>query len=143
MPQGPWGKDKEVYFPRALQTTPAIIRNSEFMWYYYRTFKPSMWVLFEVAVYIFTCEREHPDSEDAKKLTDHVQEMYQIGVRPTLSKHGYRCRFDRDDDFFTAWLEILVPLRKLFIDVDDMRWILDRLTLISGPGQMFMNTSTV
>ena len=57
------------------------------MWYY-PVFKPSMWVLFEVAVNSLTCVRERPYPDDVKKLTDHIEEMLQIGVRPTLSKHG-------------------------------------------------------
>lgn len=48
--------------------------------------------------------------------------------RHLINKYGYRCTYDRDMKFLTSWLEILVLLRNLDIDILSVRRLLDSLT---------------
>lgn len=114
---------------------PCIIRNSAFIWFY-PPFEPRLWILYEVAEYALTCDP--PDGvsatafiknfEDMSGFSAHIDEMLRDGVRPTLSRHGYRCTYDRDKEFLTSWIEVLVLLRKLGVDVAIVRRLLDSLT---------------
>ncbi|KAH7020360.1 hypothetical protein EDB80DRAFT_221322 [Ilyonectria destructans] len=129
MPQHPRNQKEEAYFLRSLKTMPGIIRNCGFMWYY-PPFEPRLWILYEIAEYTLTClgGLQGLTTPDIKEFADHINEMLQVGVRSTLNKHGYRCTYDRDKEFLTSWLEVLVLLRKLFIDIDDVGRLLDHLT---------------
>lgn len=139
IPQCPRSDSEEDYFLRALQTMPAIIRNCGFMWYY-PPWEPRMWILYEVAENTLTCVGHPGGTEDIKEFVDHVKEMCEIGVRATLSKHGYRCTFDRDKEFLTAWLELLVLLKRLLVEVSDIRTILDHLTWYRTLQELLINT---
>lgn len=118
---------------------PAIIRNCGFMWNY-PPFEPKLWILYEVAEYSLTCEGGIEVTEDNKQFVDHVNEMREVGVRATLNKHGYKCKEERDKKFLPAWLELLVLLKRLLIDLGDIRGILDNLTWFPVTGTMLINT---
>lgn len=141
LPQKPRSDHEEVYFLRALRTMPAIVRNCGFMWYY-PGFEPRLWILYEVAEYVLTCENahEHLATEDIKEFMHHVTEMREIGVRATLDKYGYKCTFDRDKECITPWLELIVLLNRLCIDVDDIRRIQDNITWFRTCENMIINT---
>lgn len=139
LPQDPRSDTEATYFRRALETMPAIIRNCGFMWNY-PPFEPKLWILYEVAEYSLTCEGGIEVTEDNKKFVDHVKEMREVGVRATLSKHGYKCKEERDKKFLPAWLELLVLLKRLFIDLGNIRHILDNLTWFPVTGNMYINT---
>lgn len=126
-PQHPRSQIEEAYFRRTLQTMSGIIRNSGFMWFY-PPFEPRLWILYEVAEYTLTCSREVEVTEDIREFAEHVKEMLRVGVRSTLAKYGYRCTYDRDMEFLTSWLEVLVLLRTLDLDIDLVRRLLDNLT---------------
>ncbi|KAK7989909.1 hypothetical protein PG989_010224 [Apiospora arundinis] len=127
LPQHPRSPEEEAYFTRALQTMSAIIRNSGFS-YFYPPFEPRLWILYEVAEYTLTAVDRLPETPDLKTFAEHVREMVRVGVRPTLERHGYRCTYDSDRDFLISWLELLVLLSKLLIDVSDIRRLLDLQT---------------
>ncbi|KAH7121988.1 hypothetical protein B0J13DRAFT_155132 [Dactylonectria estremocensis] len=129
MPQHPRKRNEEFYFLQSLQLMPGIIRNCAFMWYY-PPFEPRLWILYEIAEYTLTCDDglQGIITPDMKEFASHIDEMLQVGVRSTLSRHGYGCTFDRDKEFLTSWLEVLVLLRKLAIDTDDVRVLMDHLT---------------
>jgi hypothetical protein len=129
VPQHPRRQNEEAYFLRTLQTMSGIIRNSGFVWYY-PPFEARLWILYEVAEYTLTCDEgfQTTETEDIRGFTDHVKEMLQVGVRPTLDKYGYRCTYDRDMKFLTSWLEILVLLRNFDVDILSVRRLLDSLT---------------
>ncbi|KAK8875015.1 hypothetical protein PGQ11_005529 [Apiospora arundinis] len=127
LPQHPRSPEEEAYFTRALQTMSAIIRNSGFS-YFYPPFEPRLWILYEVAEYTLTAVDRLPETPDLKTFAEHVREMVWVGVRPTLERHGYRCTYDSDRDFLISWLELLVLLSKLLIDVSDIRRLLDLQT---------------
>jgi len=127
VPQDPRSENESVYFMRSLQTMPAIIRNSGFIWFY-PPFEPRLWILFEVAEYLLTAEGPWPVTDDNRQFVEHIKEMLQDGVRPVLKKHGYRCSYDRDKEFLTSWLEALVLARQLGIDIDSIRSLMDTLT---------------
>ncbi|KAK2053225.1 hypothetical protein LY76DRAFT_650007 [Colletotrichum caudatum] len=131
IPQHPRSEREEAYFLRSLQTMPSIIRNSGFMWRY-PLFEARLWILYEIAEYTLTAEGDFLITPDNKEFMDHIKEMLQFGVRPTLEKHGYRRSYERDEEFLTAWLEVLVLLRQLRIDIDSVRRLMDDLTWFSG-----------
>lgn len=139
LPQDPWTDNEETYFLRALETMPAIIRNCGFMWHY-PPFQPKLWILYEWAEYTLTSTGDHQVTEDNKEFLEHVQEMLEIGVRATLSKYGYRCSFERDKELLTAWLELLVLLKRLLVDVTNIRHLLDNLTWFPVTGNMYLAT---
>lgn len=139
LPQHPRCDTEENYFLRALETMPAIIRNCGFAWHY-PPFEPRLWILYEVAEYTLTCTDHSQAFDDNKQFLDHIKEMREVGVRATLSKHGYRCTIERDKEFIIAWLELLVLLRRLLVDIGDVRDILDKLTWMPITGNMWLNT---
>ena len=138
-PQEARSRSEEIYFLRTLQTMSGIIRNSGFIWFY-PPFEPRLWILYEVAEYTLTAENEWKPTEDVREFKEHVKEMLRVGVRSTLDRHGYRCTNPRDKEFITSWLEVLVLLRTLRLDVDDIRRLLDHLTWKRGLEIIIMNT---
>ncbi|KAK8095692.1 hypothetical protein PG999_013714 [Apiospora kogelbergensis] len=127
LPQHPRSPEEEAYFTRALQTMSAIIREAGFS-YFYPTFEPRLWILYEIAEYTLTATNRLAVTPDIKGFAEHVREMLHVGVRPTLERHGYRCTYDGDRDFLISWLELLVLLRKHVMDISDVRRILDLQT---------------
>lgn len=140
IPQHPRSPTEEAFFVRTLQTVSGIIRNCGFMWYY-PPFEPRMWILYEVAENLLTSEGPFFGTEDIRAFIEHIQEMLEAGVRPTLEKYGYNCSYDRDKDFLTSWLEVLVLLKKLRFDVDVKRRLLDALTWGHGIHYMYLGTT--
>lgn len=66
-------------------------------------------------------------TSDIEPFLQHIAEMLETGVQATLVKHGYRCSFDRDRQYLTSWLELLVLLRRLHFSIDTIRNIMDDL----------------
>lgn len=54
--------------------------------------------------------------------------MLKTGVQATLEKHGYRCSYNRDRQYLTSWLELLVLLRRLHFSIGTTRNIMDHIT---------------
>lgn len=54
--------------------------------------------------------------------------MLQVGVVPTLDKYGYKCTYDRDKEFVISYLEVLILLRRLKLDLLNVRRLMDALT---------------
>ncbi|KAK4108418.1 hypothetical protein N656DRAFT_428057 [Canariomyces notabilis] len=119
MPQEPRTKSEEAYFERALQRMPFIIQNCGFAWFY-PPFEPRLWILYEIAQFILTCSGELPPVEDIKEFRDHVNEMVQTGVRSTL--------------------QLLVLLKRLPVDIIQLRRIVDSLTWFSPTASLFTPT---
>ncbi|KAI1124867.1 hypothetical protein F5Y10DRAFT_248445 [Nemania abortiva] len=119
IPQTPRNQHEEHYFTRSLQTMSGIIRNSGFMWYY-PPFQPRLWILYEMAEYYLTHDGGISVTEDSRQFGEHIVEMLEVGVRPTLEKHGYRCSYDRDQEFLTVWLEYLILFKTLGFSTDDI-----------------------
>ncbi|TGJ85694.1 hypothetical protein E0Z10_g3042 [Xylaria hypoxylon] len=138
-PQAPRNEKEEYYFTRTLQTISGIIRNCGFAWFY-PPFEPRMWILYEIAEYSLTCDGGIEIFEDNREFSEHINEMLQVGVRPTLEKHGYRCTHDRDQEFLTAWLEALVLFKTLHFSVDDIRRFQDQITWHPSVQVLYMNT---
>jgi hypothetical protein len=67
-------------------------------------------------------------TSDIEPFLQHIDEMLETGVQATLAKHGYRCSFDRDRQYLTSWLELLVLLKRLHFSVDEIRTIMDHVT---------------
>ena len=140
IPQNPRSESEKIFFLQSLQSMSGIIRNCGFIWFY-PPFEPRLWILYEIAEFSLTCDGDLPPMEDIRIFADHVKEMLQVGVRSTLDKHGYRCTYDRDREFLTSWLEVLVLLRKLHIDTDDIRRFADMLTW--APSARVMKMATI
>ena len=117
----------ERYFLRSLETMSGIIRNCGVTWFY-PPFEARMWILYEVAEYTLTCSQSFEATPDMNKFKNHVQEMLQTGVLSVLDRYGYTCSYERDRAFLTSWLEILVLLTRLRIDIDDIRRVMDNMT---------------
>ncbi|KAM7219446.1 hypothetical protein V8F06_005180 [Rhypophila decipiens] len=141
-PQEPRTKEEDDYFTRTLETMPALIRNTGFIWHY-PPFEPQLWILYEVAEFQLTSDQDHHMEafEDMENFAVHVKEMLKYGVQPTLEKHNYRCSYARDKDFITSWLELLVLLRSLEFDIDLVRKFMDNLTWLPGTGKMVWVTT--
>ncbi|TVY79284.1 hypothetical protein Focb16_v009617 [Fusarium oxysporum f. sp. cubense] len=146
IPQYPRTQNEETYFLRGIQTMSGIIRNSGFVWFY-PPFRPRLWILYEVAEYVLTIDDSADTisymgaSEDSSMFSEHIREMLEQGVRPTLEKYGYICSYERDKEFLTSWLEVLVLLRKLCLDIDDIRASLDYLTWFPRTKKMYRPTT--
>ncbi|KAJ5031427.1 hypothetical protein J3E73DRAFT_428573 [Bipolaris maydis] len=54
---------------------------------------------------------------DIELFLQHIDEMIEKGVQKTLEKHRYHCYEDRDRQYLTSWLELLVLFRRLKIDL--------------------------
>lgn len=134
-PQAPHSQEEDIYFRRTLQTMSGIIRNCGFMWWY-PPFEPRLWILYEVAEYKLTC-REFLVTPDNKVFSDHIKEMLQVGVCPTLGRYGYRCTNQRDKEFLTRWLELLILLTRQHVEILDIRRLLDGLTWSPGVQEIY------
>jgi hypothetical protein len=104
-----------------------IIRNTGFT-YFYPPFKPRLWILYEIAEFRLTCSGNIPKTPDIELFLQHIDEMIEEGVQKTLEKHHYHCYKDHDRQYLTSWLELLVLLRQLKLDVHFVRMIMDNMT---------------
>ena len=107
IPQSPRTPPEEAYFNRCLRTVSGIIRNFGFI-YFYPPFEPRLWILYEITEYVLTCSEGMGKTSDIEPFLHHINEMIEIGVQATLAKHSYRCSYDRDRQYLTSWLELLV-----------------------------------
>ena len=127
MPQSPRSLPEEVYFHRCLSTMSAIIRNCGFV-YFYPPFEPRLWILYEITEYVLTSSGGIRVTSDIEPFLQHINEMRKTSVQATLAKYGYRCSFDRDRQYLTSWLELLVLLNRLHFSIDTIRKIMDSST---------------
>jgi hypothetical protein len=105
-----------------------IIRNCGFM-YFYPPFEPRLWILYEIAEFVLTCNEPNDYiTPDIKTFRRHIDEMAKTSVQAVLRKYKYRCGFERDERFLTSWLELLILLKKLCFHVEFIRNIMDSLT---------------
>lgn len=130
MPQSPRSSPEEAYFHHCLQTMSSIIRNCGFI-YFYPPFEPRLWILYEITEYVFTCSGDLESTSDIEPFLQHINEMLKTGVRATLAKHDYHCSYDRDRQYLTSWLELLVFLRRLNLNIDIIRKIMDHMTWLN------------
>ncbi|KAK3711666.1 hypothetical protein LTR37_009442 [Vermiconidia calcicola] len=126
-PQAPRSDVEKQYFVRSLQTVSSIIRNCAFMWFY-PPFEARLWILYEVAEFVLTSSGGLPETPDMEEYMKHIREMTQHGVRSVLDKYQYECKYEHDKAFLLSWLEVLVLLRRLRIEITDARLLLDYLT---------------
>jgi len=138
MPQDPRTELEAQYFERCLRTMAWLIRNCGFM-YYYPPFEPRLWILYEVAEYMLTCESPMLPTEDAQSFVQHTHEMLEVGVQPVLSKYGYNCTQDRDKQYLTSWLELLVLLKRLKLPTLIVRVLMDTSTWGNPIGTLVNN----
>jgi hypothetical protein len=127
MPQSPRSSSEEAYFHHCLRTMSSIIRNCGFT-YFYPPFKPRLWILYEIAEFVLTSSGNIVVTPDIQTFRQHIDEMLEIGVQATLLKHGYKCSYDRDRQYLTSWLELLVLLRRLNFSIHAVRDIMDLMT---------------
>lgn len=127
MPQEPRNQVEQTYFWRSLSTMSGIIRNCGFTWFY-PPFEPRIWILYEVAEFFLTSEGALPDFDDIRPFKSHVEEMLRTSVQAVLTKHKYKSTYSRDEAFLMSWLEFLVLLKKLRLDIINLRSIMDALT---------------
>ena len=137
MPQSPRKPEEDAYFVRALETMSALIRNCGFMWFY-PPFEPRLWILYEVTEYYLTCDQDLVSTDDNEQYVTHNREMLQLGVRPVLWKHHYRCTNHLDQAFLTSWLEVLILLTKLGLHIVDVRHMLDNLSWLAR-GEVYIH----
>lgn len=125
-PQAPRNPTEADFFARTMTTVPSIIRNAGFSWFY-PPFEARLWILYEVAEYHLTSSHRL-NTQDIQQFVRHVDEMVQHGVRHVLEKYNYRCTYEQDEAFITPLLELLVLLKRLDVDIDDARQLLDNIT---------------
>jgi len=105
----------------------SLIRNCGFSWFY-TSWEPRLWILYEVTEIILTSNNGLLRTEDIKIFQDHITEMLHNGVEVTLHRHGYRCSDDRDWEYLVSWMGLLVLLWRLRIDIMQVRRLMDNLT---------------
>lgn len=132
LPQHPRSDTEETYFRQALNSMPAISSNCSFHWNYL-PFQPRLWVLFEVAQYFLTTlpissPPDHMFPDDVRLFKCHIDEMEQHGVQPVLARYGYRASFDRDREYLTSWLDLLILLKRIRLDIFNVRALFDSMT---------------
>ncbi|KAE9376299.1 hypothetical protein N431DRAFT_479602 [Stipitochalara longipes BDJ] len=127
MPQSPRLLPEEAYFHCCLRTMSGIIRNCGFS-YFYPPFEPRLWILYEITEYVLTSDGGIGKTSDIEPFLKNIDEMFEIGVQATLTKHGYRCSYGRDRQFLTSWLELLVLLKRVHFNTDSIRCIMDNMT---------------
>jgi hypothetical protein len=127
MPQSPRSLPEEAYFHRCLRTISGIIRNCGFT-YFYPPFEPRLWILYEITEYVLTSSGDIVKILDIELFLQHIDEMFETGVQATLAKRGYRCSYDRDRQYLTSWLELIVLLSRLHFDIGGVRRIMDNMT---------------
>ena len=127
IPQSPHSQAEATYFRRSLETMSGIIRNCGFAWFY-PPFEAGMCFLYEFSENALTSYGDIEATPDIREFKDHVQEMVRTSVRSVLDKYSYRCTHDRDKAFLTSWLELLVLLTKLRIEILDIRRFMDLMT---------------
>ncbi|KXH51509.1 hypothetical protein CNYM01_07661 [Colletotrichum nymphaeae SA-01] len=130
LPQYPRSESEEEYFLRGLETMPGIIRNCGFSWFY-PGFEPRLWILYEIAEYTLTCDGGIEEFEDNQEFVKHIQEMQETSVPSVLRKYGYRCSDERDKDYLTSCLEILIYLIRFGIDMGDVRRLMSHVLWFS------------
>jgi hypothetical protein len=113
-----------------------IIRNCGFI-YFYPPFEPRWWILYEITEYVLTCSGGIGITSDIEPFLQHIEEMFETGVQATLAKHGYRCSYDRDRQYLTSWLELLVLLRRVNVGIDAIRSIMDHITWFNVLGTQY------
>ncbi|KAL5435344.1 hypothetical protein PMIN05_007345 [Paraphaeosphaeria minitans] len=127
-PQAPRTVAEEKYFRKTLGMMSGLVRNSGFM-YYYESWRPRLWVLYEIAEYLLTTSDSHgAETKDIQVFVQHVCEMKDSNVEDVIEKYGYSCGVAGDRVFLLAWLEFLVLLHKLRLGLDKIRSIMDLLT---------------
>ena len=126
-PQRSRSSPEKAYFHRCLRTMSGIIRDSGFA-YFYPPFEPRLWILYEITEYTFTCSEGILMTPDIEPFLQHIREMLKTGVQATLAKHGYRCSYDRDRQYLTSWLEVLVLVKRLEFSSDEIRHIMNLMT---------------
>jgi hypothetical protein len=136
MPQSPRSVPEDAFFHRCLRTMSGIIRNCGFM-YFYPPFEPRLWILYEITEYALTCVGGIGMTSDIEPFLKHIDEMVETGVQTTLVKHNYRCSYDRDRQYLTSWLELLVLLKRLKFNVDTVRSIMDHMTWFNVSGTQY------
>ncbi|CAI6333008.1 unnamed protein product [Periconia digitata] len=136
MPQDPRSNVEQAYFRRCLRTVSGIIRNCAFA-YFYPPFEAKLWILYEIAEFVFTCDGGLSSTPDLQPFLEHISEMQDIGVRETLHKYKYRCGYDRDWNLLVPWLELLVLMQKLPFDMDFIRKVMDDVTWFDVSGTQF------
>lgn len=99
-----------------------------------------MWILYEIAEFALTSTGGFHATSDIMVFLNHVDEMLQVGVRATLDKHGYKCTYDRDKEYLTSWLEILVLSRQR-LELFDARRLLNSFTWHPSVERYVMCTS--
>ncbi|KAF6814433.1 hypothetical protein CMUS01_12650 [Colletotrichum musicola] len=147
LPQHPRSDIEEAYFRRALTTIPAIITNCRFTWFY-PNFQPRLWILFEVAQYFLTtlAFRNPPDHvlpQDMRPFKRHIDEMEQDGVQSVLARYGYMASLDRDREYLTSWLDLIILLKRINLDVFGVRALCDNMALYPWMGGMTVSTANV
>jgi hypothetical protein len=97
------------------------------MWYY-PPFEPRLWILYEIAEFHLTCDGPVLLTPDIEEFATHIDEMVRHGVRHVLENHDYRCTNEYDRAFLTCWLELLVLMKQLRVNVLDTRQLLEHMT---------------
>jgi tetratricopeptide (TPR) repeat protein len=129
LPQMPRTEPQNTYFSRALKSISRLVRDCAFTWQFPQ-FRPRLWVLLEAAE--FTRNRAQPISrQDMDPFMRHLREMKGYGVRYVLNRHGYRCTNRSDRELVVGWLEILLILSRLVINIRTRRDILNAIDKFS------------
>ena len=80
-------------------------------------------------------------TSDIEPFLKHIDEMPKTGVQATLEKHKHRCSYDRDRQYLTSWLELLVLLQRSHFSIDMIRQMMDHMTWFSYPSDSNLSRS--
>ncbi|OBT96482.1 hypothetical protein VE01_05652 [Pseudogymnoascus verrucosus] len=123
LPQGKLSDLQKYYFQVSLRKLPLLVRDCGYSWRF-PDFQPRLWILFEVACWLFNHESCVEYDDMAGYISD-CREMVQVGVKAVVDKRKYKCTNGGDTRIVTSWLELLVLLYKHVPSISTRRDLLD------------------
>lgn len=123
LPQGKLSDLQKYYFQVSLRKLPLLVRDCGYSWRF-PEFQPRLWILFEVACWLFNHEGCVEYDDMAQYISD-CREMVRVGVKTVVAKRKYKCTNGGDTRIVTSWLELLVLLYKHVPSISTRRDLLD------------------
>lgn len=123
LPQGKLSNLQKYYFQVSLPKLPLLMRDCAYSWRF-PDFRPRLWILFEVACWLFNhvgCV----EYDDMAQYVADCKRMVEVGAKTVVAQRGYKCTNGGDTKIVTSWLELLVLLYKHVPSTSTRRDLLD------------------
>jgi hypothetical protein len=125
LPQAPLSETQIEYVNRMLKQASTLVRECGFEWRYPK-FQPRLWVLVEIAQYMFTSVK-YEVTPDMQPFVNDILKMQTEGAYIVLKDSRYTCSKRRDYRILVGWLEVLLIMVKLVPNVSLRRQLLNQM----------------